>query len=194
LISCLNCRLLTDPGDRKERAACPRCGASLEPRKFHSMERTWALLMTSLIFLFPANLLPIMNVTYLGEKTPNTILDGIQQFIRSGDYFIALIIFFASILVPVFKIVGILLIMISVRKNWKTWLRHRTLMFRIIRFIGRWSMLDIFVIAILAALVNLGTLTTITPAPAASYFAAVVVFTMLAAETFDTRLIWEEPL
>lgn len=194
MISCLNCRLLTDPGDRKERAACPRCGASLEPRKFHSMERTWALLMTSLIFLFPANLLPIMNVTYLGEKTPNTILDGIQQFIRSGDYFIALIIFFASILVPVFKIVGILLIMISVRKNWKTWLRHRTLMFRIIRFIGRWSMLDIFVIAILAALVNLGTLTTITPAPAASYFAAVVVFTMLAAETFDTRLIWEEPL
>ena len=178
----------------KERGLCPRCGASLAPRKQHSIQRTWALLITSLIFLFPANLLPIMNVTYLGGTAPNTILEGIDQFIQSGDYAIALIIFFASILVPVFKVVGIILIMISVQKKWKTWLKHRTLMFRTIKFIGRWSMLDIFVIAILVALVNLGTLTTITPAPAASYFAAVVVCTMLAADTFDTRLIWEEPL
>jgi paraquat-inducible protein A len=194
LVHCLSCHLLIKPGGRNVRVRCPRCGASIEFRKLASIERTWALLITSLIFLFPANLLPIMNVTYLGEKTPNTILDGIEQFIHSGDYFIALIIFFASILVPVFKIAGIMLIMISVQKKWKTWLRHRTLMFRVIKFIGRWSMLDIFVIAILVALVNLGTLTTITPAPAASYFAAVVVFTMLAANTFDARLIWEEPL
>jgi paraquat-inducible protein A len=192
LIHCLSCHLLIKPGVRNVRVPCPRCGASLEFRKLASIERTWALLITSLIFLFPANLLPIMNVTYLGDKTPNTILDGIEQFIQAGDYFIALIIFFASILVPVSKVVGIMLIMISVQKKWKTWLRHRTLMFRMIKFIGRWSMLDVFVIAILVALVNLGTLTTITPAPAASYFAAVVVFTMLAANTFDTRLIWEE--
>ena len=172
---------------------CPRCNARLHIRKPNSLTRTWALLISSLIFLFPANLLPIMNVTYLGEKEPNTIMEGIEQFIQSGDYFIAMIIFFASILVPVFKIVGIMLIMISIQKKWKTWLRHRTLMFRIISFIGRWSMLDIFVIAIIVALVNLGTLTYITPAPAATYFAAVVVLTMLAANTFDPRLIWEEP-
>ena len=88
--------------------------------------------------------------------------------------------------------VGIMLIMISIQKKWKTWLRHKTLMFRVIKFIGRWSMLDIFVIAIMVALVNLGTLTSIVPAPAATYFAAVVVLTMLAANTFDTRLIWED--
>jgi len=186
LIHCLNCRLLMRSEELKEQGHCPRCGAPLAPRKQHSIQRTWALLITSVIFLFPANLLPIMNVTYLGGTVPNTI--------QSGDYAIALIIFFASILVPVFKVVGIMLIMISVQKKWKTWLKHRTLMFRTIKFIGRWSMLDIFVIAILVALVNLGTLTTITPAPAASYFAAVVVCTMLAADTFDTRLIWEEPL
>jgi paraquat-inducible protein A len=119
-------------------------------------------------------------------------MDGIEHFIQSGSYFIALLIFFASILVPVFKVMGIMLIMISIQKKWKTRLRHKTLMFRFIKFIGRWSMLDIFVIAIMVALVNLGTLTAIVPAPAATYFATVVVLTILAANTFDTRLIWED--
>ncbi len=194
LIHCLSCHLLVRAGNGDSGMHCPRCGEPLHSRKSNSLARTWALLISSLIFLFPANLLPIMNVTYLGQKEPNTIIDGIEQFIQSGEYFIAIVIFFASILVPVFKVAGIMLIMISIQKKWKTWLRHRTLMFRIISFIGRWSMLDIFVIAIVVALVNLGTLSSITPAPAASYFAAVVVFTMLAANTFDARLIWEEPL
>lgn len=171
---------------------CPRCGARLHFRKPNSITRTWALLISSLILLFPANLLPILTVTYLGDKQPNTIIEGIEHFIQSGTYFIAMIIFFASILVPLFKVVGIMLILTSIQRRWKTWLRHRTLMFRIIKFIGRWSMLDIFVIAIMVALVNLGTLTSITPAPAATYFAAVVVLTMLASNTFDTRLIWED--
>ena len=193
LVHCLDCHLLRTMKDDGLVMRCPRCGARLHYRKSDSLTRTWALLISSLIFLFPANLLPIMFVTYLGQKEPNTIIEGIEQFIHSGDYFIALIIFFASILVPVFKVVGIMLIMISIQKKWNTWLKHRALMFRIIKFIGRWSMLDIFVIAIVVALVNLGTLSSITPAPAASYFAAVVVLTMLAASTFDARLIWEEP-
>ena len=192
LIHCLDCHLLTEKRHGIIELRCPRCGARLHSRKSTSLSRTWALLISSLILLFPANLLPIMTVTYLGEKQPNTIMEGIEHFIRSGSYFIALLIFFASILVPVFKVVGIMLIMISIQKKWKTWLRHKTLMFRVIKFIGRWSMLDIFVIAIMVALVNLGTLTSIVPAPAATYFAAVVVLTMLAANTFDTRLIWED--
>lgn len=191
LVNCLHCHLLTTKGDGALQMRCPRCGARLHLRKTNGMARTWALLITSLILLFPANLLPIMTVTYLGEKEPNTIIEGIEHFIQSGDYFIATIIFFASILVPIFKVAGIMLIMISIQKRWKTWLRHRTLMFRIIKFIGRWSMLDIFVIAVMVALVNLGTLTSITPAPAATYFAAVVISTILASNTFDTRLIWE---
>lgn len=192
LIQCMECHLLTAKRHGIRETNCPRCGAKLQFRKTTSLSRTWALLITSLILFFPANLLPIMNVTYLGEKQPNTILDGIEHFIQSGSYFIGLLILFASILVPVFKVAGIILIMISIQRKWESWLRHKTLMFRIIKFVGRWSMLDIFVIAILVALVNLGTLTTIVPAPAATYFAAVVVLTMLAANTFDTRLIWED--
>jgi len=191
LLNCLDCHLLTTKGDGALQMHCPRCGARLHLRKTNGMARTWALLITSLILLFPANLLPIMTVTYLGEKEPNTIIEGIEHFMQSGEYFIAIIIFFASILVPIFKVVGIMLIMISIQKRWQTWLKHRTLMFRVIKFIGRWSMLDIFVIAVMVALVNLGTLTTITPAPAATYFAAVVISTMLASNTFDTRIIWE---
>jgi len=191
LVNCLDCHLLTTKGNDTLKMHCPRCGAILHPRKTNGMARTWALLITSLILLFPANLLPIMTVTYLGGKEPNTIIEGIEHFVQSGDYFIAIIIFFASILVPIFKVVGIMLIMISIQKKWQTWLKHRTLMFRVIKFIGRWSMLDIFVIAVMVALVNLGTLTSIIPAPAATYFAAVVISTMLASNTFDTRLIWE---
>ncbi len=191
LVNCLDCHLLTTKGDAALQTRCPRCGARLHLRKSNGMARTWAMLSTSIILLFPANLLPIMTVTSLGEKEPNTIIEGIEHFVQSGDYFIAIIIFFASILVPVFKVVGIMLIMISIQKRWKTWLKHRTLMFRTIKFIGRWSMLDIFVIAVMVALVNFGTLTSITPAPAATYFAAVVISTMLASNTFDTRLIWE---
>lgn len=191
MINCLDCHSLTTEGDGVTQIHCPRCGARLQVRKSNGIARTWALLITSLILLFPANLLPIMTVTYLGEKEPNTIVEGIEHFIQSTDYFIAAIIFFASILVPIFKVVGIMLIMISIQKRWKTWLKHRTLMFRVIKFIGRWSMLDIFVISVMVALVNLGTLTSITPAPAATYFAAVVISTMLASNTFDTRLIWE---
>jgi len=191
LVNCLDCHLLAIKGDGALQMRCPRCGARLHLRKTNGMARTWALLITSLILLFPANLLPIMTVTYLGEREPNTIIEGIEHFIQSGEYLIALIIFFASIVVPIFKVVGIMLIMISIQKRWQTWLKHRTLMFRVIKFIGRWSMLDIFVIAVMVALVNLGTLTSIKPAPAATYFAAVVISTMLASNTFDTRLIWE---
>lgn len=192
LIQCPDCHFLTKKRDRATKTRCPRCNAKFCFETSASLTRTWALLISSLILLFPANLLPIMTVTYLGDKEPNTIMDGIEHFMQSGSYFIALLIFVASILVPVFKITGMILIMISIRKKWKTWLRHKTLMFRIIKFIGRWSMLDIFVIAIMVALVNLGTLTTIVPAPAATYFAGVVVLTMVAANTFDSRLIWED--
>ncbi len=189
---CQKCRLLTAQTAFSSNQHCPRCGARLRLRKPESLARTWALLITSLILLFPANLLPIMTITYLGEKEPNTILQGVEYFIQSGTYVIAFLIFFASILVPVFKVAGIMLVLLSIQRDWKGWLRHKTLMFRMIRFIGRWSMLDIFVIALMVAIVEFGTLNSIHAAPAATYFAGVVVFTMLAANTFDTRLIWEE--
>ena len=189
---CRKCRLLSEQRALFNDHHCPRCGAGLGFPKPESLTRTWAFLITSLILIFPANLLPIMTVTYLGDKEPNTIMQGIEYFIQSGTYVIAFLIFFASILVPIFKVVCIMLVLLSIQRKWIGWLRHKTLMFRMIRFIGRWSMLDIFVIALMVAMVEFGTLNSIHAASAATYFAGVVVFTMLAANTFDTRLLWEE--
>lgn len=192
LMRCRACGLILSRPAPGRLCRCPRCGADVHVRKPDSLARTWALLISSLILLFPANLLPIMDLTYIGIQEPNTIMQGIIAFIHQGTYFIAFLIFFASILVPVFKIVIIMLILVSVQKKWQRNWRQRAWMFRIIKFIGRWSMLDIFVLALLVALVQFGTLTTITAGPAATYFAMVVVLTMLAADTFDPRLIWEE--
>ncbi len=192
LALCLVCnKLSVIQDDDGVQQRCTRCGAKLHVRKPDSIMRTWALLLTSFIMLFPAYLLPIMTVTSFGHHYPSTIMEGIEHFIQEGTYFIGFLIFFASVLVPVSKLIGIMLILLSIQRNWKTSLRQKAIMLRVIRFIGRWSMLDIFVIAIMVALVNLGSLTTIEAAPAATFFAMVVVLTMLAAISFDTRHLWE---
>jgi len=170
---------------------CPRCGERLHRRKPESFSRTWALIITSTIFLAPANLLPIMRVDFLGVPDRSTILDGIIYFFHNGSYLIGLIIFAASILVPIFKIVG-LAILLSTRApcNLRL-LQHKTRMYRFIAFVGRWSMLDIFVISLLTVLVDFGFFTSIHTAPAATYFCIVVASTMFAAITFDPRIMWD---
>jgi paraquat-inducible protein A len=172
-------------------AICSRCGASLHIRKPGSIENTWALVITAIILFFPANMLPIMKVDYLGVPQYSTIMDGIIYFFEEGSYGIGAVILTASVLVPLFKIVGIIMILLSIHFNWKSWLRHKAMMFRFIEFVGRWSMLDIFVVALLQAIVNFGFLTSIEAAPAATYFAGVVVATMMAAIAFDPRLLWD---
>lgn len=175
----------------QEVPACPRCGASVHYRMPDSISTTWGLLLTSAILFIPANLLPIMRVDFLGSQEYSTIMDGILYFFHSKEYGIGLIILVASILVPLFKIIGLFLILLSIRFRWKTWLRHKTMMFKFIQFIGRWSMLDIFVIALMSALVDFGTFTSTQAAPGASYFTAVVICTMFAAIVFDPRLLWD---
>ncbi len=170
---------------------CPRCCSVVHMRSPDSLSYTWALVITSFILFFPANILPIMTVDYLGSEQASTIMDGIIYFFKEGSYGIGAVILTASVLVPMFKIIGIVLILLSIQFKWKTWLRHKTIMFRFIEFIGRWSMLDIFVIALLSVLVNFGFFSTIHAAPAATYFCGVVITTMLAAIEFDTRLLWE---
>ncbi|MCI5123784.1 MAG: PqiA/YebS family transporter subunit, partial [Candidatus Electrothrix sp. AR5] len=172
---------------------CPRCGEMLHLRKQNSVDRSWALIVTALLLTLPANLLPIMSVSRLGRVTQSTILDGIILFFREGSYGIGLVILTASVLVPLFKIIGMSLILISIHNQWTTWLRHKALMFRFIQFIGRWSMLDIFVIALLCSLVRFGSLSTVDTAPAALYFSAIVLCTMFAAISFDPRLLWDSP-
>jgi paraquat-inducible protein A len=163
----------------------------LHKRKPGSIERTWALLIAAAICYLPANLLPIMTVISFGKGSPDTIISGVKALIEADMYPIALVVFVASILVPVLKILvlSFLLVSVSARSDWRT--RERSMLYRITELIGRWSMIDIFMISILAGLVKLQALATIEPGPAAIFFAAVVVLTMLAAMTFDPRLIWD---
>ena len=170
---------------------CPRCGDNLHPRKPKSIARTWALVLTSALFFIPANILPIMQVDFLGVPDRSTILDGIIYFFHTNSYFIGIIILTASILVPLFKIVGLIILLVSTRPCTPRYLRQKAKMYRFISFIGRWSMLDIFVIALLTVLVDFGFFTSIHAAPAATYFCFVVAATMLAAITFDPRIMWD---
>lgn len=174
-----------------EHADCARCGARLHARRPDSVRRTWALLATSMILYAPANLLPIMSVNALGKGEPDTIMSGVLTLIRLQMWPIAAVVFVASILVPTFKLVGMTLLLYSVQRRMPMSPRQRIVMFRFIEWIGRWSMLDIFVIAILVALVDFGHLASIEAGYGAVAFACVVVLTMLAALTFDPRLIWD---
>ena len=192
LLSCHDCQLLVKK-HASHSQKCPRCQASLHSRQPDSISRTWALLITATLFFLPANILPIMEVNFLGRPDASTIMDGIIYFFHSGSYGIGAIIFMASILVPLFKIIALVIVLLTVKMRKKRWLRHKAVMFRLVEFIGRWSMLDVFVVALLAVLVNFGTLTSIQAQSAATYFTAVVVMTMLAALTFDPRLLWDDP-
>ena len=171
---------------------CPRCGETIHIRIPQSYSKTWALVLTSLVLIFPANLLPIMEVDFLGVADRSTILDGIIYFFQHGSFGIGLVIFTASILVPVFKIIGLSILLLSKSHCGNGLLRQKTVMYRFIAFVGRWSMLDIFVIALLTTLVDFGFFTSIYAAPAATYFCMVVASTMFAAISFDPRIMWDK--
>lgn len=193
LMTCHDCeKLLPIVSQKTENTQkCPRCGSAVHLRKPRSIERTWALILAATIFLFPANLLPIMRVDFLGIPSNSTILDGIILFFQDGSYGIAFIILLASVLIPIFKVVGLSIVLLTIRLNRARHLRQKIIMFRIIEFIGRWSMLDIFVIAVLGAFINFGFLTTIESASGATYFCLVVITTMFGALAFDPRLMWD---
>ncbi len=176
-----------------DRQRCPRCGAGVRQRHYGSIGQSWALTLTALILLIPANLLPIMTVSQFGEGQPSTIIGGVVLLLHHGMIPIALIVFIASFAVPFLKISGIIVLLLSVQYNWRISRRQRTLMYRMVEYIGKWSMLDIFVIAISAKLVAMGKIASIEGNAAAVYFGTAVVMTMLAAMVFDQRLIWDDP-
>jgi paraquat-inducible protein A len=193
LLSCHSCHLLSRAPSAGNHASllCPRCGAALHPRKPNSIKRTWALILAAFIFYIPANVLPITTVVSLGNAQSDTILSGVLYFIKTGMWPIALVIFVASIFVPLLKLLTLTFLVISVQRR-STWRqKDRTRLYRIIEAIGRWSMVDIYVVTILVALVNLGSLATIRAQPGAVFFGAVVVITIIAAMSFDPRLIWD---
>ncbi len=189
LVACRSCHLLNR---RLETAVdCPRCGAPLHSRKPNSIARAWALVLAAAVFYIPANVLPITHTTSLGAVQSDTIMSGVIYFIHSGSWPVALVIFVASVFVPLLKLLILAFLLLSVQRRWQWRPVDRTRLYRLTEVIGRWSMLDIYVVTILVALVHLGALATIEAGPGAVFFAAVVVVTMLAAEAFDPRLIWD---
>ncbi len=193
LISCHTCTLLVPAAylDGHGHGACPRCGSPLHSRKPNSIMRTWALILTAALLYIPANIYPVMTVIQFGRGDPNTILSGVIHLIQGGMYGLAMIIFFASVVVPVLKLVVLSYLNISVQKRSSRRTKDRTLLFRVTEGVGAWSMVDIYVVALLVGLVNFGALSTIRPGVGASFFGAVVVITMFAAHCFDPRIIWD---
>jgi len=173
------------------RLGCSRCGSVVHRRKPNSLTRTWALLIAAAICYVPANVYPIMAVTSFGTTQADTILSGVVYLFVHGMWPLALIVFVASIVVPVLKLVGLTILVISVQKRSQWRPRERARLYRIVDIVGRWSMVDVYVVTILVALVHLGSLASVQAQIGSFFFGAVVVFTLLAAESFDPRLIWD---
>jgi len=192
LIACHACHLLCSlPSRGVHGLICPRCGAHLHRRKPNSIARTWSLILAAAIFYIPANVLPITIITSLGKKQSDTIISGVMYFISAGMWPIALVIFVASVFVPLLKLLALSYLCFSVQRKsgWRP--VDRTKIYRMTEVVGRWSMVDVYVVTILVAMVNLGALANVEAGPAALYFCGVVIVTMFAAMSFDPRLIWD---
>ena len=186
LLGCDSCGLVSHAG-----SVCPRCGAAARRRKPDSLHRTWALLAAAAILYIPANTLPVMTVVQFGRGEPNTILSGVRELASGTTWPLAVLVLFASVLVPLLKLIGLSVLLISTQRGARGGLRERTLLFRVVESVGRWSMIDVFMISILTAMVRMGSLASVYPGPGAVAFCAVVVLTMLAAMSFDPRLMWD---
>ncbi|MBL6456007.1 PqiA/YebS family transporter subunit [Belnapia sp. T6] len=187
-IGCDSCRLVCEA---PAGSTCPRCAATLRERKPDSIARAWALIAAATVLYIPANAYPVMVIVNLGRGGPHTILGGVEEFIHGGFWPLALIVFLASIAVPVLKLAGLATMLIGIHRRSGAGLVVRTRLYRLVEAIGRWSMIDIFVVSILVALVRFGSIAQVTAGIGAVCFAGVVVLTILAAEVFDPRLMWD---
>jgi paraquat-inducible protein A len=187
-VGCEVCGLLCDGASERD---CPRCGSTLHKRLPDSINRTWALALSALILYFPANLYPVLTYNRFGAGVPSTILGGVAELMGAHEYLLAGIVFAASIAVPCLKLCGLFLMLLTTQRGLASHLHRRTRLYRVVELIGRWSMIDIFVDSILVALVQFNGIVTIEPGAGAVAFAAVVILTMLAAESFDPRLMWD---
>lgn len=190
LMLCQTCGLLCIPSPLLQ-SACPRCASHLSLRKPNSIARTWAFLIAACILYIPANLLPIMQTRSLFEAQEDTIMSGIVFLWVTGSWPLAVLVFFASIVVPSFKLIALTGLTVSVQRRYRHHRQFRARVYRLVEVIGRWSMLDIYVVALLVALVQIKSLAIVNAGPGAAAFGAVVVLTIFAAESFDPRLIWD---
>ena len=170
---------------------CPVCSSAISVRSKNSLQKTWALLITSVIFIFPANLYPITYLLKNNIRYPDTIFSGILSLIDSGMLTIAIIVFIASIVVPMLKIAALTFILLAIQFKWQFSQKKQLLIFVLVDWIGKWSILDLFVISIMTAVFDKGHLLSVYPGIAATSFTVVVITTLFAASSFDTRLIWD---
>lgn len=191
LAGCHTCGLVVKL-ENKQHAICPRCGSGVHYRKHNSIARAWALLISAFIMYIPANTEPILFTTSLGQTNSDTIMSGVMYFLSQGDWPLALVIFSASVLIPLLKMIAISYILIMIQLGATGRKIENTRLYMLAELMGKWSMVDVFVIALLAALVQLGALTTIEPGPAGMAFAGMVILTMFAAMSFDPKLIWDQ--
>ncbi|HEY8569076.1 paraquat-inducible protein A [Microbulbifer sp.] len=189
--TCLGCRQLVTVPRETRTCLCPRCGARMHARVDGSIMLTWALTITGALLLIPANILPVMTVIYLGSGDPSTIIGGTLELYHNGLWGIALIVFVASVAVPVMKLVGLVILCLIVQLRLNVAPRQAMRIYRVVNAIGRWSLLDLFMISILVALVDMGAIAEVAAGAGSTAFATVVVVTMFAVRAFDPRLIWD---
>jgi paraquat-inducible protein A len=192
LLVCLECRA-TVRAARVAYPRCPRCHAHLYQRKPHSLALTAALLLCAAILYIPANLLPVMYTRTIFDEENDTIMSGVLVLLHSGSWPIAVLVFIASIVVPILKILALSVVLFSAWRRSPRYRTQRSELYRMVEFIGRWSMLDVYAISLLVALVQIRTLALVAVGWGALAFGAVVVLTLVAARTFDERLLWESP-
>lgn len=192
LVRCPTCHQLNSIPEHKQPYACGRCGSMIQQRTQPQLQKSWALLLSAMTLYLPANLLPVMNVMSLGHSAQSTLIGGIIQFIQSGSWLLAFIIFVASVLIPLLKMLVLAGLLISVQWGYCVGCVEKTKLYRLIEFIGRWSMVDVFVIALLVALVQFGEFAYIQVGAGTLSFAAVVLLTVWATKAFDIRWLWDK--
>jgi paraquat-inducible protein A len=190
-VSCEACGLLTKPVLVHKPGCCPRCGDKLALRRHDAIQRTWALIIAAAICYIPANLMPVMITTTVTSIELDTIMNGAVRLYTSGSWPLALIVLIASVMIPMAKLIALSYLLIAVQSRSISGQQERARLYRLLEIVGRWSMLDVFVITFVVALIQLKPLMAVKPGAGILFFAAVVVLTMFAAETFDPRLIWD---
>ncbi len=187
LLGCGVCGRVSRPGV----ARCPRCEAELHGRRPDSVQKLWAWLIAGMVAYIPANLFPMLRTQFLGREMSSTIIGGVVDLMHHGAWLVAAVVFVASVMIPISKFLVLGYLAYSIKRQVALSLPRRTHLYEFVEFIGRWSMIDVFVVAILAALVHLGFIVGFRPGPAAFFFALSVAFTMIAALSLDPRLLWD---
>jgi paraquat-inducible protein A len=191
VVRCDACGLLSRPAGPEGPGSCPRCGEPLAFRRRDPVQRTWALVIAAAICYLPANLLPVMTTITLKAVVPNTILGGVIHLYEGGSWVLALIVLVASVMIPLGKLIALAYLLITVQLRSNRRMRERVRLYRMLKAVGRWSMLDVFVATFVVALVQLRPFMSVVPGSGLLFFTAVVILTIFAADAFDPRLIWD---